>query len=176
MALEIKETLLAQVRATGIKPARVLEVGGVAGPKSLLDAPELALADKFVLNLAATRPQDGVTAVRGNANDMPFEDESFDLVLTISTLEHDQKFWLSVAEMKRVLRPGGMLVIGVPGYVRDPERDRGRRTVTYRVHFKFDYYRFSEQAVREVFFEGMERVEVGHLLRPPRIVGHGFKP
>jgi SAM-dependent methyltransferase len=173
---EVKAEMQSRVRASRIEPARVLEVGGVAGPKSLLDAPELAMAEKFVLNLAPTKPQDGVTAVRGNANAMPFEDESFDLVLTISTLEHDQKFWLSLAEMKRVLRPGGMLVIGVPGYVRDPEYDRGRRTATYKVHFKFDYYRFSEQAVREVFFEGMERVHVSHLLRPPRIVGHGFKP
>jgi SAM-dependent methyltransferase len=173
---EVKAEIQARVRASRIEPARVLEVGGVAGPKSLLDAPELALAEKFVLNLAPIRAQDGITFVRGNANDMPFEDDSFDLVMTISTLEHDQRFWLSLAEMKRVLKPGGMLVIGVPGFVRDPDRDRGRKTVTYKVHYRFDYYRFSEQAVHDVFFDGMERVQVGHLLRPPRIVGHGFKP
>jgi SAM-dependent methyltransferase len=176
MAGEVKAEIQARVHQARIEPARVLEVGGVAGPKSLLDCPEVALAEKVVLNLAPIKDQDGVTSVLGNANDMPFEDESFDLVMTISTLEHDKSFWLSLAEMKRVLRPGGMLVIGVPGYVRDPERDRGRKTVTYRVHFAFDYYRFSEQAVAEVFFEGMERVQVGSLLRPPRIVGHGFKP
>ena len=173
---EVKAEIQARVRSSRIEPARVLEVGGVAGPKSLLDAPELAMAEKYVLNLAPTKPQDGVIAVRGNANDMPFDDASFDLVMTISTLEHDQRFWLSLAEMKRVLRPGGMLVIGVPGFIRDPARDRGRKTVTYKVHYRFDYYRFSEQAVHDVFFEGMQRVQVGHLLRPPRIVGHGFKP
>ena len=176
MAGEVKAEMQARVRDSRVEPARVLEVGGVAGPKSLLDSPEVAFAEKVVLNLAPIKEQAGITSVLGNANDMPFEDESFDLVMTISTLEHDRNFWMSLAEMKRVLRPGGMLVIGVPGFVRDPERDRGRRTVTYKVHFAFDYYRFSEQAVREVFFDGMERVEVGSLLRPPRIVGHGFKP
>ncbi len=73
------------------------------------------------------------------------------------------------------MRPGGMLVIGVPGYIKDEERDRGRSTKTYRVHFAFDYYRFSEQAVREVFFSDMERVEVLAYMTPPRLLGHGYK-
>jgi SAM-dependent methyltransferase len=115
--------------------------------------------------------------VKGDANDMSvFKDDSFDLVVCCSTLEHDKRFWLSVAEMKRVLRPGGLLVIGVPGYVKDEERDQGRSTLTYRVHYKFDYYRFSEQAVREVFFDGMERVRVRAMMTPPRLIGHGRKP
>jgi SAM-dependent methyltransferase len=164
------------LRASRVEPASVLEVGGVAGPKSLLDAPALAASKRVVLNMAHVEPSPGVEDVLGNANDMPFDDESFDLVMTISTLEHDKFFWRSLAEMKRVLMPGGLLIIGVPGFVKDPERDRGRWTRTYRVHFAFDYYRFSEQAVREVFFEGMERVGVQHLLVPPRIVGHGYKP
>ena len=87
-----------------------------------------------------------------------------DMVLCNATLEHDRYFWRSLAEMKRVLRPGGLLVIGVPGYVENPERDHGKSTHTYRVHYKFDYYRFSEQAVRDVFFEGMLAVEV-HAIR-----------
>jgi SAM-dependent methyltransferase len=105
-----------------------------------------------------------------------FKDETFDLVVCCSTLEHDKRFWLSVAEMKRVMRPGGLLVIGVPGYVKDEERDQGRSTLTYRVHYRFDYYRFSEQAVREVFFDGMERVRVRAMMTPPRLIGHGWKP
>ena len=166
------------IRRSGIRPERALEVGGVMGDKSLLRFPELDGAERFCLNLVDMPSDDVITTVTGNANDMTgvFEDDSFDLVLCCSTLEHDKHFWLSVAEMKRVLRPGGLLAIGVPGYIKDEERDRGRSTKTYRVHFDFDFYRFSEQAVREVFFADMERVEVLAYMTPPRLLGHGYKP
>jgi SAM-dependent methyltransferase len=174
---EIKQRLETIVQDTGIRPRRALEVGGLIGPKSLLRMPELRDAERCVLNLRPMDSRRGITAVAGNANDMDmFADASFDLVLCNATLEHDKRFWLSVAEMHRVLEPGGLLVIGVPGYVKDPEHDRDRWTRTYRVHFHFDYYRFSEQAVREVFFEAMERVETSVVGMPPRIIGYGWKP
>jgi len=166
------------IRRAGIRPKRALEVGGLMGDDSLLRFPELAQAERYCLNLVEM-PSDGeITAITGNANDMRdvFEDDRFDLVVSSATLEHDKRFWLSVAEMRRVLRPGGLLIISVPGYVKDPERDQGRATHTYRVHYSFDYYRFSEQAVREVFFEGMRRVRVKPVMFPPRIFGHGYKP
>jgi SAM-dependent methyltransferase len=165
------------IRRSGIRPRRALEVGGLMGEDSLLRFPELAGAERYCLNLVELPSDDQITAVKGNANDMSaFKDDSFDLVVCCSTLEHDKRFWLSVAEMRRVTRPGGLLVIGVPGYVKDEERDEGRSTLTYRVHYRFDYYRFSEQAVREVFFEGMERVRVRPMMTPPRLIGHGWKP
>jgi SAM-dependent methyltransferase len=165
------------IRRSGIRPERALEVGGLMGEDSLLRFPELAGAERYCLNLVELPSDEQITAVTGNANDMDvFKKDWFDLVLCCSTLEHDKRFWLSVAEMKRVMRPGGLLVIGVPGYVKDEERDQGRSTLTYRVHYRFDYYRFSEQAVREVFFEGMERVRVRPMMTPPRLIGHGWKP
>jgi SAM-dependent methyltransferase len=174
----IKQRFHAVVRRSGITPARALEVGGVTGPNSLLDSPEILGAERYCLNLLKMPPgDDGIITVAGNANDMGmFEDASFDLVMCNATLEHDKRFWLSVGEMKRVLRPGGLLVIGVPGFVRDPETDHGLLTHTYRVHYRFDYYRFSEQAVREVLFDGMRRVRVARIMTPPRLIGHGFKP
>ena len=166
------------IRRTGIRPEKALEVGGLMGADSLLRFPELAGAERYCLNLVDL-PSDGeITAVTGNANDMRkvFKSNLFDLVLCSATLEHDKRFWLTVGEMKRVLKPDGLLIISVPGYVKDPERDQGRATHTYRVHYAFDYYRFSEQAVREVFFEGMRRVRVRPVMFPPRIFGHGYKP
>jgi SAM-dependent methyltransferase len=166
------------IRRTGVRPERALEVGGLMGEDSLLRFPELAGAERYCLNLVEM-PSDGeIRSVTGNANDMRdvFEDDYFDLVVCSATLEHDKHFWLTVGEMKRVLRPGGLMIVSVPGYVEDPERDQGRATHTYRVHYRFDYYRFSEQAVREVFFEGMRRVRVKPVMFPPRIFGHGYKP
>ena len=166
------------IRRTGIRPERALEVGGWTGAGSLLRFPELEHADRYCLNLQQLPSRDGITAVKGNANNMRnvFRSNWFDLVLCCSTLEHDKRFWHSVAEMRRVLRPGGLLILSVPGYVADPAMESGRSTLTYRVHYRFDYYRFSEQAVRQVFFEGMERVRVRPVMTPPRIFGYGYKP
>jgi SAM-dependent methyltransferase len=174
---KVKRRFHAIIKRTGIRPERALEVGGLMGEDSLLRFPELAGAERYCLNLVDLPSDREITAVRGNANDMSqFKRDWFDLVLCCSTLEHDKRFWLSVAEMKRVLRPGGLLVIGVPGYVKDPEADHGYSTHTYRVHYSFDYYRFSEQAVRDVIFEGMDRVRVRPMMSPPRLIGHGRKP
>ena len=142
------------VRDSRIEPSRALEVGGSTGPGSLLRMPELEGCDRFCLNLREKRSDQHITAVRGNANHMSmFDDGMFDLVLCNATLEHDKFFWLSLAEMKRVLAPGRPTRDRRPGYVRDRSGSTASRSGTLRVHYKFDFYRFSDQAVREVFFE-----------------------
>jgi SAM-dependent methyltransferase len=174
---EVQRQFQQVIRETGVRPRRALEVGGVVGRNSLLRFSELESTERHCLNLISLPKTDDIAAVVGNANDMStFADEMFDLVMSNATLEHDKHFWLSLAEMRRVLAPGGLLIIGAPGYTKDPERDHGKSTHTYRVHYRFDYYRFSEQAYREVFFDGMEDVRLQVILEPPRIIGHGFKP
>jgi SAM-dependent methyltransferase len=164
------------VRRSRIKPKRVLEVGGYVGEKSLLHSPEMEPAERWCINLVEQPTGTGITPVVGNSNDMHmFKTNSFDVVMSCAVHEHDKKFWLSIAEMHRVLRPGGLLVIAVPGFVKGPN-DRGATTETYRVHYRFDYYRFSRRALREVFFEGLDRVRVVKVLDPPRIIAHGFMP
>ncbi|MFN2488429.1 MAG: sulfotransferase [Actinomycetota bacterium] len=165
------------IRTSGVQPGRALEVGGYVNEKSLLLAPELEGADRYCLNLNRMRTDTAIKPVVGNSNEMRmFEDASFDLVLSNATLEHDKYFWRSLAEIRRVTRPGGLVILGVPGYTKGGPVVRPRGTVTFAVHYRFDYYRFSEQAVRDVFFEGMEEVGVFPMLVPPRIIGHGRKP
>jgi SAM-dependent methyltransferase len=173
---QIAEAIHQIVRDSGMTPARVLEVGGVVGPKSLLAAPELQQAERYCLNLVPMRSSDGIRTVTGSGNDMHmFPNESFDMVLSNATLEHDKHFWLTVAEMRRVLRPDGLMVIGVPGFLPNQPEDTSKSTSTFRVHYKFDYYRFSTQAVEEVFFDGMYDVTLFPILEPPRIIGYGRK-
>jgi SAM-dependent methyltransferase len=174
---EIQREFHRIIRESDLRPRAVLEVGGVLGPDSLLRFPELACAaSRVCLNLTPQEPDPEIEAITGNANAMPLEDERFDLVMSNATLEHDKYFWLSLGEMRRVLKPGGLLIIGVPGYVKSPDRDHGLSTHTYRVHYRFDYYRFSDQAVREVFLEGMDAAGISVVPRPPRIIGWGRKP
>jgi ubiquinone/menaquinone biosynthesis C-methylase UbiE len=52
---------------------------------------------------------DDVTTVATEAEQLPFEDESFDLVLGHAVLHHIPDLDRAFAEFRRVLRPGGMI-------------------------------------------------------------------
>ena len=172
----IKQTFRRVIRESGLRPARVLEVGGLTGRGSLIRCPELSKAELVCLNVDEQVSQDRVTFVRGDGNDMDmFESGSFDVVASNAMLEHDRRFWLSVGEMRRVIRPGGLLFIGVPGFVVG-RFDDGTATRTYRFHTKRDYWRFSEMAVREEFLGGFDDVRIEAILNPPRILGYGRRP
>jgi SAM-dependent methyltransferase len=176
----------------------VLEIGALAAPDTLLELPALRACERRVgINVERTAQGQGWEMIQGNANDLGrFGDASFDAVLSNATLEHDPRFWLTVEEARRVLRPGGLLLIGVPGYVRQrslASRAAGRlgrlapllrtaldgvaaATPTLLVHdYPGDYYRFSEQAMREVLLAGTRVVDLEVLGRPPRLIGVGRK-
>ena len=51
--------------------------------------------------------------VYGDAEDMPFEDDSFDLVYSFGVLHHTPDTEKAFREVERVLRPGGVALIGV---------------------------------------------------------------
>ena len=56
----------------------------------------------------------GVDVVLSDPYTYPFEPDSYDFVVSSSCLEHDQMFWLSFAEMCRVLKAGGFIYLNVP--------------------------------------------------------------
>jgi SAM-dependent methyltransferase len=45
---------------------------------------------------------------------LPAEDNSVDIVVSSSCLEHDEFFWLTFLEIMRVLKPHGLLYLNVP--------------------------------------------------------------
>ena len=59
-------------------------------------------------------------SVRGDATAMPFGDGAFDRVIAAEVLEHIPLDQRALAEIARVLRPGGMLAVTVPAWL--PER------------------------------------------------------
>ena len=44
----------------------------------------------------------------------PFTNQEFDIVVSSSTFEHDEMFWLTFNEMERVLSKGGYMYINTP--------------------------------------------------------------
>lgn len=153
----------------------VLEVGAVPGCESLLQLPALkAVKPKLGLNISGGGKYGDYEILTGNANHMTFfEDGRFSLVLCNSTLEHDPKFWKTLGEIRRVTCRRGWIVIGVPGYSKMSD---GPSTPTLGLHqFPGDYYRFSEQAVKEILMEGLKDVCVQTVLIPPRFIAWGRK-
>ncbi|CAN2227889.1 AdoMet_MTases domain containing protein [Candidatus Nanopelagicaceae bacterium] len=59
-------------------------------------------------------PGKGVDIVIERASKLPFEDNSFDLVVATSVFEHDPTFWLTFNEMLRVVKPEGFVYICAP--------------------------------------------------------------
>ncbi len=55
-------------------------------------------------------------AVRGNASCLPFADESFDRIVAAEVLEHLPEDERAMAELARVLKPGGTIAVTVPRY------------------------------------------------------------
>ncbi|MHB1552743.1 MAG: class I SAM-dependent methyltransferase [Acidimicrobiales bacterium] len=53
-------------------------------------------------------------AVRGDALRLPFEDGAFDRVIAAEVLEHIPQDTAAMAELARVLRPGGTMAVTVP--------------------------------------------------------------
>jgi len=68
---------------------------------------------------AAAGLADGLSAAGGDVRALPFANDSFDAVYSMGTIEHFAETEQAVAEMFRVLKPGGRAIVGVPNR-RDP--------------------------------------------------------
>ncbi len=96
---------------------RLIEVG--AGFGRLADEyggfREVVLLDASEALLAAARQRLGADArfsmVRGDAFQLPFPDASFDAAVCVRVIHHFEDPRPAIAELARVLRPGGVLVL-----------------------------------------------------------------
>ncbi len=120
-------------------PARVLEVGcgtGAFAARIAAALPEATFvavdtSERFV-ELTRSR---GLDARLADVEDLPFDDDSFDVVAAMWVLYHVGDLHRGLAEIRRVLRPGGLLVAVTNGdeHVAELRRDAGGEPV--RTHF-----------------------------------------
>ncbi len=78
--------------------------------------------------------------VVGKAWNLPFEDNSFDVIISTQVLEHTEKVEKTVSEIQRVLKPGGKLFISAP--------------FAFQEHgAPYDFWRFTQFGLRTLFHE-----------------------
>jgi SAM-dependent methyltransferase len=92
---------------------KMLDIGCGIGDM-LAFRPNSVGADINVRNVDYCK-QIGLDAVVMAPNCLPFDHASFDSVLMDNVLEHIDEPGLLLAEIRRVLKPNGILLLGVPG-------------------------------------------------------------
>jgi SAM-dependent methyltransferase len=98
---------------------------------------------------------EGVDIV-ADGHELPFVDASFDYVWSNAVLEHVRNPFRVAAEMVRVVRPGGLVIVQVP--------------FLESIHsWPHDYFRFTPNGLRELFGE-LEEVAVGTSAGPGQVL------
>lgn len=96
----------------------------------------------------------GIPLVRGDAEKLPFRAERFDAVLSSGSIEYWPSPVAALREMRRVLRPGGIALVGGP----TRPRDRLYRLLADNMMLFYD-----EEEAADMFRQaGFRGVEIGY--------------
>lgn len=93
-------------------PGRLLDVGSADGPSVGWLRGRGGQRVALDIDPRGLEPGD----VCGSAMELPFADHSFDLVAAFDVIEHCVDEALALAEIRRVLAPGGRFLMSVPAY------------------------------------------------------------
>ncbi len=100
------------------RPARVLDAGCGSGRNmvELAALGEVSGIDVSPMSVAVARDRNVGEAVVGDVEELPFEDDSFDFAVCLDVIEHLEDDRTPLRELRRVVAPGGTLLITVPAY------------------------------------------------------------
>jgi SAM-dependent methyltransferase len=101
---------------SGLTPGRAIDIGAAGGGNTrvLRRHGWDAVALEYGADGAEVAHERGLATLRGDATNLPLADDSLDLVVAFDVLEHLHDDDAAVAEVRRVLRPGGTYLVAVP--------------------------------------------------------------
>jgi SAM-dependent methyltransferase len=67
-------------------------------------------------SVAVARARNVGDVVEGSVEELPFDDDSFDFAVCLDVIEHLDDDLRTLRELRRVIRPGGRLLVTVPAY------------------------------------------------------------
>ena len=103
-----------------------------------------------------------------NAHDLLkfYKPSTFNTILCLEMLEHDNAFWVTIEILHKLLKKGGILIITTP-------------TFGFPLHrYPKDYFRYGEDAYKDIIFKNfkiMELTEIRDELNSPGICCIGQK-
>ncbi|WP_335808495.1 class I SAM-dependent methyltransferase [Halobacillus litoralis] len=95
--------------------------------KAGFDVTGLDLSEDMVRRANERVNDERISFVQGDLTNLPFEDHSFDAAMAINSLEWTEVPYKGLEEMKRILRPGGRLCVGLLGPTAMPRINSYRR-------------------------------------------------
>jgi SAM-dependent methyltransferase len=98
--------------------ARILDAGCGSG-RNMVDLARHGAVTGVELSAASAelaRARAAGEVIEGSVMDMPFDDGSFDLAVSLDVIEHLADDVAALAELRRVTAPGGVLLVTVPAY------------------------------------------------------------
>ncbi|MHA3836519.1 class I SAM-dependent methyltransferase [Terrabacter sp. AAH1] len=101
---------------SGLTPGRALDIGAAGGGNTrvLREHGWDAVALEYGADGAEVAKGRGLPTLRSDATKLPLADASLDLVMAFDLLEHLHDDDAAVAEVHRVLKPGGTYLVAVP--------------------------------------------------------------
>jgi len=157
--------LLAQIaRAAPKASGRLLDVGCGDKPYKSIFGPYtseyIGIEHEGVFPSTHASSAEGRPDLYYDGHRLPFEDKSFDTVLSVQVLEHTPKPQSLLNEMARVLRPGGLLILSAPFSARLHEQPH-------------DYFRYTPHGLRSMCEEaGLDVTEIWNQGNIWSVIGH----
>src|SRR5918995_286782 len=143
--------LLGKVGQARNESLRILDYGcGTAGNTTSYASYGTVIGiepDAFAVRVAHARG--GAFYCRAGGLQLPFRASTFDVVMASDVLEHIEDDFAAVAEVARVLRPGGSAIVSVPAH---------QWLFSYHDRALHHFRRYSKTGLRNLFTSGGLRV------------------